>query len=225
MQVNWREYKAIVTHGESRTLQDVESDVSLTIPKGSTGVYMTRVHTDPFFSRTTCIVGPIVDIACLPKDVESSRHFNVLKIPHCVSNTGLWPHIKVTDYVVASAPRRKLTQGIPGMWMEEEQDDYYEIDERFVTIYTNLRYAFYRCELSNPMFCNSAPPVVFVFGHLEYFKERKRSEVQLKTFLCSNLYNIRDFYEVGILSKFSNQVLNYFLVNLEAICNVLNVFT
>ena len=63
----WRNYNITVSRGEARTLQGDGSNVSLHIPKGSPGVFMTSVHTD--LSRfqgavppDECIVGPIVEV-------------------------------------------------------------------------------------------------------------------------------------------------------------------
>ena len=77
-----QKFNATVTDGEARILQGDGSGVSLNIPAGSQGLYMTRVHTDHSMFRETvpdyeCLVGPSVQVEHLP-----STGANANLVPH-----------------------------------------------------------------------------------------------------------------------------------------------
>ena len=100
MSKNRRKYNVTVSHGQPRMLQGSCSDVSVTIPPGTQGVYMTRVHTDDvMFSsvipKDECLVGPLVEVEHLGTIKETSKMVYTLQIPHCVQNQKLWKFIRV----------------------------------------------------------------------------------------------------------------------------------
>ena len=64
---NRQKYIATVSHGEAQILKDPKSNVSLHIPKGSTGVFWKCVHIDhsKFKSHIPddeCLITPLVEI-------------------------------------------------------------------------------------------------------------------------------------------------------------------
>ena len=85
---------------EARILKHPESDVSLHIPKGSTGVFRKCVHTDYSHFQTDipeeeCIISPLVEIhrrEVVDVDKERGRGNFVIQIPHCIptKTCGSW---------------------------------------------------------------------------------------------------------------------------------------
>ena len=194
MSKNRRKYNATLTYGEARTLQGNESDVSLTIPRGAHGVYMTRVHTDytmfpHVISDAECIVGPLVEVEHVGKAVDSLTY--ILKIPHCVQNKKLWESIKVRrgnpNNGIASTEVQQRSQ--PG-----GDDDYFVIDEKFITIYTS-HFTLFTCTSCDNS-CN-ATVMTFLFAQLRHVQKHYVTKVKVKAFLCSDLYRIADFKTVS----------------------------
>ena len=189
-----RLYNATVTHGEARTLQGDGSDVSLTIPTGSQGVYMTRVHTDhtrfPWvIPNEECIVGPLVEVEHIRTQETDIVH--KLKIPHCVRNKKLWKYIKVRKGNPNNGT--EFTE-IEQRFQPRGDGDYYAIDEKYITIYTS-HFTLFTCTSCKKNSCN-ATVMAFLVGQLRNLTKHRITKVKVKAFLCSELYRIADFKNV-----------------------------
>ena len=193
---NQRQWVATVTQGKGRTLQGDGSDVSLTIPAGVHGVYMTRVHTEHsrfinVIPDDECLVGPLVEVAHhAPSDeVKEIADPYVLKIPHCIRDQKNWRFIKVrSGSIYKQQPFRELPSydGCKG-------ESYFKIDRHFITVYT-----YHFCHFTCTMCKKSCPAAarVFLGGSLSSSSSDNRTDVEIKAFLCSFLYLIPDFKKV-----------------------------
>ena len=84
------EFVVAVINGESTTLQDLHSEVSVDIPKGNKATLWQKIHTE--FSRflhivpdEECFIGPVVELHLKPfSDEESGQRQYRIKIPHCL---------------------------------------------------------------------------------------------------------------------------------------------
>ena len=101
MYQNSKRYNVTTSHGESKVLQGDGSEVSLTLPHGSQGVYMTSVHTDQsrfhgVIADNECIISPLVEVENIPfqeiddKEETPQKIMYVISIPHCLSNEDMW---------------------------------------------------------------------------------------------------------------------------------------
>ena len=145
-----QKFNATVTHGEARKLQGDGSGVSLDIPAGSKGVYMTRVHTDHSMFRETvpdyeCLVGPSVQVEHLPSTCANANLVHILKIPHCIKDRDEWDFIKVRKGDLHTAtPFRELQQ----RQQRSHRHDYFVVDEQYITIYSR-QFSLFICTSCN----------------------------------------------------------------------------
>ncbi len=81
-----------VTLGEARILQAPGSDVSLSIPPNSPGIYCLAIYTDmtrflPFIPNEECIIAPVVEVVHVKLQSDTSdcapQRVCKLTIPHC----------------------------------------------------------------------------------------------------------------------------------------------
>ena len=182
-------------------LQGVGSDVSLTIPPGTQGVYMTGVHTDhtmfpSVIPKEECIVGPLVEVEHLGTIKKTSKTMYKLQIAHCVQNQDLWEFIRVR--------RGDPNKGIEFTELTQREkhvgaSDYYVIDENYITIFTSHFTLFTCTNCKNS--CN-ATVMAFLVGELEHLLEYGVTKVKVKAFLCSDLFTIADFKNVCLPSLF-----------------------
>ena len=95
------EFAVAVINGESMTLQDLRSEVSVDIPSGIKATLWQKVHTE--FSRflhivpdDECFIGPVVELHLKPfPDVESGQRQYRIKIPHCLHTEEEMSMVKV----------------------------------------------------------------------------------------------------------------------------------
>ena len=102
--VSWETTAAAELHATPNafTLRGENSEVALTIPEGSTGVYMTRESTNftsylSHIPNKECIISPLVEAVCL-------NHYNIvnkmflLQIPHSVEKPQDFHFIRVRQF-------------------------------------------------------------------------------------------------------------------------------
>ena len=196
MYQNLRRTIATVSQGEARILQAPDSDVSLQIPEGSKGLFTMRVHTDHIKFRHLippgeCIIAPPVEVehTKLSKEVcDIQPSLYVIKIPHSLRNT--------TQYQTIKVRRGEGFHELP-VRSEAGENNTYEINQQFITIYTTK---------FSPFICTScqntcqATVMLFLLGYLEPRQEADDTLTQIKSFICSDLYRVKDFREVSLHS-------------------------
>ena len=170
-----RKWLGTRTHGEARILQGDGSEVSLSIPPGSQGVYMTRVHTDNtrfphVVPSDECIISPLVEVEQTPNttDFDASEPSNVpelmhtINIPHCLEDPDLWKYIIVRH---GDVYKSRVFREIPTLAKSGKSYAYYEVNNRFITIHTTnfCQFVCTSCKRT----CD-AKIMLFVMGHLEH---------------------------------------------------------
>ena len=193
-----KKYNTTVSHGEPKTLQGDGSDVSLAIPVGSQGVYMTRVHTDHLQFKgiippEECLIGPPTEVEQINFENQTptrSKYLYRVNIPHCLMDKELWKHIIVRrGDVYRHRPFREMPRRNP----KDEEDFGFEVDNKYITIHTD-GFSQFICTCGKTV-C-TASVLVFVMGSMNPGTEVKGSSIKLKNFLCSFLYNIEDYKQV-----------------------------
>ena len=198
MHQNLKKFIATVSWGESKILKAPDSDVSLQIPKGSKGLFTLAVETDLSrlkgeIPKDDCIISPLVEVRHrkLTTEFESKEApLHILKIPHNLQSTEHFKDVKVWrgDILKKNTPFKQLQ-----LRSEGYENDSYEIDEKFITIFTRTFSMFVCTNCNNSC---QATVMLFLLGYLECRPEANDSLTQVKSFLCSDLYRIKDFREV-----------------------------
>ena len=193
---NLRRIIATVSQGESRILQAPDSDVSLHIPEGSTGLFTMRVHTDHtrfpgVVPHQECIISPLVEVEHKKlsegaEDKEPPLCF--LKIPHSHRNPKPGVRVRKVDTMKISFEELQVKSE------KIDMNDTFEIDENFITIFTR-KFSTFVCTSCNNT-CQ-ATVMLFLLGYLEPRQEANDTLTQVKSFICSDLYRIKDFREVS----------------------------
>ena len=207
MYQNWRKYNATVSNGETRILQGYGSDVSLNIPDGTKAVYMMKVHTDHFESKSPandlkfkavitseeCIIGPPTEVEYIPLQTQTPtkpKQLYRLKIAHCLSDQNLWEHIIVRR---GDVHRSRPFREVPRRNGDDEEDVGFEVDNRYITIHTD-GFSQFICTCGRTV-CTAAV-MVFIMGNPAPCVDDDETTIHLKNFLCSPLYKIEDYKEV-----------------------------
>ena len=207
MYQNWRKYNATVSNGETRILQDDGSDVSLNIPDGTKAVYMMKVHTDHFESKSPadylkfkavipskeCIIGPPTEVEYIPLQTQTptkSKQLHRLKIAHWLSNQNLWKYIIVRQ---GDVHRSRPFKEVPRRTNEDEDDVGFEVDDKYITVYTD-GFSLFICTCGRTV-C-PATVMVFIMGNPAPCVDDDETTIHLKNFLCSPLYKIKDYKDV-----------------------------
>ena len=197
MYKNHRKYIGTVSLGEARKLQDSGSDVSLEIPEGCHGVFMTHVHLGPSKSvditqkARNRLISPTVEVHHLNKASENEPKIHTLNIPHCIPKTTLWKYVEVKK--ISSNEQGKV-QTIPPKDETKQQDVYYTIDKHVIRVHTRT-FSEFTCSICFAK-CQ-ASIMAFVLGKIEDILESKLTTVKIKAYMCSDLYGIRDFRNVS----------------------------
>ena len=207
MQKNNRKYIATFTQGESKILQSDGSDVSLTMPPGTHGVYMTHVDLDysryqEFLNPNECIVGPFVDVvyhqSSYPSEENEEKKVHVINIPHIVKDRNQWKDLRVRKSNVNKSGSFKDLEQCDGF--KPGNDLIFTVDEEFITIYTKT-FSQFTCTACNYT-CNA---LVRAFLLVQFENLQEISTVKLQAFICSDLYQIKDFRNVSLNLLFKLQ--------------------
>ena len=197
MYKNLRRTFATVTQGEPRILQAPDSDVSLHIPEGSEGLFTMKVHTDHtrfpgVIPDKECIISPIVEIEHKKQEEkikDKDSPFYTVKIPHSLRNIAQYKTVRVKR---GEGYKKIIFHELP---LRSEADrESYEIDEKFIKIFTRKFSTFVCTSCGNSC---QATVMLFLLGYLEQRQETNDTLTQIKSFLCSDLYSIKDFREVS----------------------------
>ena len=213
MQQNWRKYNATVTHGESKTLKGDGSDVSLTVPAGQKGVYMTKVHIDHFpfkgiIPDEECFIGPLVEVKQhLFDEEENETGIHKLCIPHYFSdeklwNEELWKFIRVRH---GNRFRQQSHKEVPRGNDRQGNSTYFKVKSKLVVIYTTS-FSIFTCSI-----CKRECPAsarIFLLGNLSLSQEGQKTIVKVKPYVCSSLYIIEDYRNVSTEELFVSSIAN-----------------
>ncbi len=181
-----------VSLGEPRILQALDSDVSLSIPRGSRGVYRMIVHTDitvayKLLSKRECLIAPIVEVHA----TRSVKKPCELTIPHCVSDQANLRHIEVRKY----SQKTRKSHRIQPFGTETRLS----IQKKFVKIHTKS-FSYFVCTNCNYKTCR-ATLFMFIFAKLSPWVDKAITTTEIKVFVCCNLYSIKDFKCVSVGSE------------------------
>ena len=179
-------FSGIRVHGERTALQGPESDVQLHIPEGFYGFISGHTHTDltPFLGyipESECLVSPIAEYNCFPSGTYSGLF--EIKIPHCVQDRKQFQHIRVRHGDV------------------HKNTPFYEkctftVDEEYITVQTS-KFSQFICTVAGCQETRCGNPKAFIFGRITPLRYPPIKSA-LRIYMCSPLYNIRDFKEVEI---------------------------
>ena len=197
MMRNHKRYIGTVCHAKHKILQAPGSDVSLEIPKGSSGVYVMGVHTDVsthkhIVADEECFVSPVVEIEhkSIGNDTaDKELKLHTLRIPHCLKDKSLLQDIRVR--------RGKLSSSFQFHESLDEMhslDHYYFVDNDSITIST-YKFSEFVCTTCNTT-CHGIVQV-FLFGKLNSSIDKTLTTVKIKSFLCSPLFKISEFRDVS----------------------------
>ena len=200
MSQNFRRIIATVTQGEARILQAPDSDVSLHIPKGSLGLFTLMVHTDHtrfpgVIPDGECIISPLVEVEhkkLSDEATEKELPLHFIRIPHKLKNTSGYQTVRVRK--VNKIGNEILYEELQEFSETANGSNVYEIDKKFITIFTTKFSSFICTSCQNSC---QATVMLFLLGYLEPRQEANDTLTQIKSFICSDLYRIKDFREVG----------------------------
>ena len=173
-------------YGSGTILKAPDSDMRLHVPPDVEAFVYGHAHTGiqhflPHIAEDECLVAPIAEFHCVYKNEKLDQSKNPFKItiPHCVSDRDALSSIRVTH---GDIYKNKPFQEI----------NWFQVDDSYITIYTSSFSQF---------ICTSCQRIcyghgkAFVFGNLiKYPSLQPLSSVRL--YLCSPLYNIKDFRKV-----------------------------
>ena len=197
MYQNHRKTIATVSWGHSKILQAPDSDVSLQIPKGSKGLFTMEVHTDITrleggIPDSECIISPLVEVRHteLTSEVKDELPLHIIKLPHSLQNREQFKDVRVWR-----GNMFKKDTSFKGLQLRSHatHNDSYEIDDNYITIFTRRFSTFVCTSCKNSC---QATVMLFVLGYLECRPNASDTLAQIKFFVCSDLYRIKDFRKV-----------------------------
>ena len=182
---NSRQFSGARVHGNSTILHGPESDIRLHIPAGLYGFVFGHGHTNPLpflnhIPESETLVGPIAEFNSTITDLEKEDQWFKVEIPHCIRKQRYLKSIKVRH--------GDIYKDIP--FTESPSDNcYFEVNERFVIIYTRHFSQFICSCCGNP--CEGEAKG-FVFGSISPLQCTPITAA-LTVYICSPLYNILDY--------------------------------
>ena len=199
MILNGKSYGVLTCDGQAAILKAPESEASLHIPDGPTGIFLNRMHTN--YSKLKddipddeCIVTLLAEIIHhrLPDDIDETKTERfVFRIPHCVPDRKLWHLVKVRKW--RKKEGKLICQELVQRDMGDKQD-YFVMDERFITVHS--QHLCTTCgTIREKRGCNCTIRVMLV-AKLDSSKEKNLTTTKVKAFLCSRLLSLREFSKV-----------------------------
>lgn len=191
-QKNYKKLITTVSLGESITLQAPDSDVSLSIPEYSPGIYTMAVHTDvteflTIIPDDECVVSPVVEVIRVQRQKKRYKLAYVLKVPHCLKGTSAGKSMQVRRHGSKSQSFELASDHSP-------DSGEFNVEAGFVEIYTS-NFSKFTCT-SKEHSCD-AQILVSIFGKLRAYPEEITTTVNVKVFLLSQLYLIREVMQVS----------------------------
>ncbi len=197
---NKQKFISTVSRGESRILQAPDSDVSLFIPPGAPGLYTLEVLTDMatcshLIPEEECVVAPVIQVHAskLPSpEQEKPTRIYTLNIPHCFKDRKRLPKLKVQHFKSDEQETFIQTK------TESRKHGTFEIDNTHVRVHKE-DFSIFTCT-SCEKTCQSTI-LAFIFGNLNQLPQENLTEMNLKAYLCSFLYRIKDFKQVRCIAQ------------------------
>ena len=162
--------------GFPRTIEGAHSDVLLQIPEGIHGIALAKIHTNhtkflKYIPSRDCVFCPIFEYHLVPfpgKEHPKDSQYR-LQVPHIIRNIQ-----KVRDHI------RVQFLDIHGRLTALDKPDRYEIDEQYITVYTQH---FCTCIITaENINCCSGDAYVLVFGSLSNNPEPVETIATVKVF-------------------------------------------
>ena len=177
--------------GKPCSVQGIDSEVILHVPKDVFAVLQGNIHTDPskflhHIPSNECLIGPICEYHLKPFEELPKDAVYRLQIPHIVRNvTQVRKHIRVRHGDLHSKSE---------LAVYELQEDNFQIDEKYVTI--NIRHFSDYIVTAEGINCCSGRTNVHLFGSLTNSQHLGASAI-IKIYMSSILSQIKDFKTVS----------------------------
>ncbi len=196
-----RKFADVSCYGEGQTVRVPGSDVSLHIPEGSWGRY--RIHVSTDFSKylqdipaNECIVGPLVEVVHLNDETHPSNRLHTISIPHNIPNKADWHLMKVrTGKAKDPIEFRDITK----KRQEDEESEGFWVDEKLIRIHTHS-FSPFVCTICKTVCSKSIK--VYLYGNAKALEQPDETQVNIKVFLTSYLYQLPEFREVSFLLRY-----------------------
>ncbi len=185
-------------------LQATNSDVSLYIPEGSPGVYKLAVHTDLVSARSLvpedeCFVSPVIELDKMPLLTKQKQTDQLgvceLTIPHCQKEKHSG-YMKLRHHHTDNNSQKSEEFHLVKEGSVIQAHGTFRVNKAHVQVYTNS-FSKFTCTSCKKFSCQ-ADILTLLFGNLSPTSEYQRTVADMELFLLSNLYQIKDFRQVGI---------------------------
>ena len=199
---NGKTYCATVCFGRAPTLQPPGSDVSVDIPEGSRGVYVMGVETDftdfkHVVEKQECFVSPVVEVLHYKDENSTCQELKLhtLRIPHSLQNQDLLHLIRVRQ---GKSSNGASFEYISNSDVFKGSRNTFSTSDKFITISTSefSKFVCTSCETT----CDGTLKVL-LYGNLNTSRNKNLTTVKINSFLCSPLFHIAEFREVGVLAR------------------------
>lgn len=192
-----------VSLGEARSLQAPQSDVSLDIPEHSPGIYTVHIQTHSATEGFSvpdyeCVISPAVEITHQQLKQDKDKQSNIglcrLNIPHCLKNRSIFDQVKVYHIGTSS----HLTD-VEELDRVEKQPTHqiFDINQSHINVHTE-QFSKFICTACGQTECQSSV-LNLLFARMASAQEQKKTSVDMKLFLGSQLFSIQDFKNVSCL--------------------------
>ena len=195
-------YVGFMSNGENGLLQGPKSDVQLLIPDGVYGPILGCVYTDNSLfcqkiPNDECIIAPMVELYINSLGISDSqkRERYQIRIPHAADTTADENLVKVRKYYGG----RQID--VEQHNTNKNQDTYYVMDEKFITIYTQ-HFCQFTCSQCQHEGCKNSAKVI-LYGSIR--TGGSRTFVNIETFFCSFLFKIMDYEKVSSNENFQKE--------------------
>ena len=191
-------YIGIMSNGEKGILQGPGSDVQLHIPEGVYGLVVGSVFTDNSIfcdkiPNDECIIAPMVEFYINSFNFSDSqkRDKYQIRIPHAADANADETLVKIRKYF--SDKQTDIAPHNPS----KNQETYYILNKRFVTIYTQ-HFCKFICTQCNHGPCKNCAKVI-LYGSITPGEDQ--TLVCIEPFFCSFLFDITDYEMVSTNMK------------------------
>ena len=185
-----------LVRGVPCTIQGPNSEVLLHVPEGVHGAVLANIHTNhakflDHIPPNDCVVSPICEYHLEPA-IESKLATDVtyiLQVPHII-----WDIQEVQNKIKIQHINIERATTVNGGNLCKKPERY-EIDEKYVSIYTTHFCAY--IVTAKDVDCCSGNANVLLFGDLSQDPEKEGSEATVKVYFSSIHFEIRDYESVS----------------------------
>ncbi len=136
-----------------------------------------------------CVVAPLIEVNTT---CESPSEDYILSIPHCIADSNLWKLLKVRKHV------RKVRKANDNRYSKKKghckKCTSFTVHDKFIKVQCK-DFSLFTCTICKQV-CQSTV-LAFVFAKLRNWTHNQTiTTVDVRTFLCSYLYNIEDYRQV-----------------------------